>query len=318
MESRLILNTLFAATISITVVSGISSAHAIEKQESEPNQLEQVEQVLSISTTDEELTPEEKFIRARDGLYTALDLSLEKVSGLTSGLEKKEFSASSTEQILKSLFIEDLNKFNAFYSEKRVVLGALTKLEEVQALAQEIKNYRESVYTPTIETIVEFGLVFYSEDFINTANIRFEKIYTDIEKLTSLGLIEKDAFSVKMSEARTLLDEANNLLIDARFMVMVTPESGVGISTTGTTTISTSTNVTTTPDGISQPTETIKIIPDQQLRQPPGLGESELVQSEKKEPRDLLEKSLNNIKLAYSIFLEISEVINSTVLEVGE
>ena len=253
---------------------------------------ENPDMLLAISE-DETLTDEERFTKAKDGLALALNLSIEKVSKLKASLEGRPHDDGSIENELKASFISNLDDYDVYYSETLTAAEALTTLEEVQGLAQEVKSYRGEIYTPGIQKVVQFILVFYTEDVIGIANNRFGKISEDIGTLESLGLIKEGRFLEKTVQIESLLGEANGLNIQAKDMVLILPESGEGVEGSATTTTVSDTDETsTTTDeaaaNVEAPVEEIEVA-------------------------DPLEISLNNVKLVYEIFLEISRAVKETL-----
>lgn len=172
------------------------------------------------STSTEELSPEEKFTRAKEGLTKALTLAQEKVAALRNDLEGRTFKEGSIEAALKAQFLEELGEYESFYSEQLGAVEGLQTLEEVQALATEVKTYRDAVYTPGVEKIVQFTLVFYAEDVIRTANERLAGILSDIDELTKAGLIEEGTFADTRVEIESLLAEASRLKDEAHALVV--------------------------------------------------------------------------------------------------
>jgi len=260
-----------------TLVGIIGNPFLVSGQES-PDTL------LAISD-DQTLSEEERFVKAEDGIMLALTLAIEKVAELTLTLEEREFDEDSRENELKSSFLKSLDEYGLYYSAKLEETQTLTTLEDTQTLAQEVKDYRDTTYSPEVEGIVQFILVFYIEDVTNIASERLEKISGDIETLESLGLIERDKFKDQLSEASSLLEEANSLREKARDMILDTP---VGED---------------------------EAIVEEATEAPTATGTEILTNAEESDvdeesmPANTVGKSLNNVKVVYEIFLEISGVV---------
>ena len=235
-----------------------------------------------------ELTPEEKRVRAKDGLGKALILALEKVQKLTADIENMEFTEDSTEYALQQQFLGQLDSYRIFYTEKLDALSALETLEDIQTLAKEIKSYRDDTYTPGVENIVEFILVFYNEDVINIANERLSKISADLDKLVNVGLLEEKPFEGKITEIKTLLTEAAQLQNQARDIIIILPED------------ETPEDITITVDAEVDSTSTIDM-------------ESDTLKETIPTTKELLETSLGNVKAVYADFLEISNSVKETL-----
>jgi len=241
--------------------------------------------LLAISD-DETLSDEERFVAAKDGLILALNLALEKVNELKSNLEGRSFDDGSRENEIKIVFLEDLASYNEYYSNSLEVAQSIDALDGVQVLAQEIRDYRDITYTPGVEEIVQFILVFYSQDIIGTANERLAKILEDIDTLESIGLIEKDSFSGQIEDVTVLLTQAAELQVEARNMALMLPTDTATITDLDNTEVLSSTTTEAIPD-----TEDM----------------------ESDEEVGPLEKSLNNVKAVYEIFLEVSKSVKETL-----
>lgn len=251
--------------------------------------------LLLAESHDETLTDEERFTKAKDGLVLALNLSIEKVARLRTSLEEKTYEDGSIEKELKVLSISSLDSYDSYYSETLTTAEAFATLEEVQGLAREVRTYRDEIYTPGIQDIVHFILVFYTDDIIGIANDRFGKISEDIVKLESLGLIEEDRFLEETMQIESLLGEAHNLNMQAKETILVLPEENVEESTTTATILDLS-----GADEVSTTTQELAT-------------DEEAPAQETEEATDPLEASLNNVKLVYEIFLKISRDVKETL-----
>lgn len=171
-------------------------------------------------TSTEQLSDEEKFALAKEGLRKALTLALEKVTSLQEDLEKRTFDEGSIEAALQAHYLSQLEEYRTFYNDRLASIDTLQSLEEAQALAAEIKKYRDTVYTPGVEKIIQFALVFYTEDVINIANERLASISNDIKELTRIGLLKEGSFQDTLTATASLLDEASRLKSEARRLII--------------------------------------------------------------------------------------------------
>lgn len=268
----------------------------------------QIDEYLLVINEEENLTDTERFEKAKAGLEKALSLALDKVNLLTAELDSREFDEAAREAELKTGFLQNLDEYRAYYSDTLDRVASLENLESVQTLAKEVKVYRDTVYSPGAEGIVEFILIFYSEDVIQTATERFEKITQDIEKLESLGLVEPGAFTEQMTSIESLLISASELRIQAKDMIILPDDASstaVGAETEdlGEIELNIADSVPmdepeeeVTEDGSTKTQETIDENTD-----------------EEKTPKNLLEESLNNVKSSYEVFLEISGAVREVL-----
>jgi len=257
-----------------------------------------------IALTDEKLTDEEKIARASDGLNRALSLSIDRVNSLTEELSKREFEDESLEKTMQDDFLSDLDLYRTYYNEKLIALESLEALSDIQMLAKEVKEYRDTVYTPNIENIVGFALIFYNKDVIDIADKRFKNISSDIADLRELGLFEEDKFSDDTSSIVELLYESKELQKNASELILISPENpepedpeGVEIPMDIDILEATSTVIATSSD-ISDDESSLELVADDLYPTTPNA---------------MLERSLSNIKEVYVIFVQISDGIQDTL-----
>ncbi len=170
--------------------------------------------------TNASLAPEEKLTKAKEDLTKALDLSLKKVNGLKSRLNELNFPELSREEELKNEALKNLDDYADYYNKAKEDLEKKNSLEEVKDLAKNVKEYRDTIYTPGVEEIVRFVLVFYNEEVLGIANDRLSKIETDVKKLDKLGVIKEADFRSKLDEADKLLQKAHNLQGEAKEIIL--------------------------------------------------------------------------------------------------
>lgn len=168
------------------------------------------------------LAPEEKLARAKEDLTKALDLSLKKVESLKNRLNDLNFPELSREEELKQETLKNLDDYARYYNEAKESLEKKDNLEEVKNLAKDVREYRDTTYTPGVEKIVRFVLVFYNEEVLGVANDRLGKIEADVKKLDKLGVIKEGDFRGKLDEAAKLLGEAVKLQGEAKKIILAT------------------------------------------------------------------------------------------------
>ena len=221
--------------------------------------------LLSADANAEELAPEEKLGKAKEDLTKALVLSLKKVDSLKGRLNELNFPALSREEELKNEALHDLDEYAAYYNKTKGDLEKKDNLDEVKGLAKEVKEYRDTTYTPGVEKIIRFILVFYNEDVLGVANDRLGKIEADVKKLDKLGVVEGGAFRGKLDEATNLLKEAAKLQGEAKKIILGTASS------------------------------------------------TDSEREKKLSTKDMIEKSLNNVKTVYDIFLELNQNVKKAL-----
>ena len=238
--------------------------------ETSVNELLTVRDDTSLSEEDKLL---KEFELRKKILSEVLTLSIDEVAKLTAKVDAlPEFAENSREKELQNEFKAVLETYTAYYTEQFKKLAELTKIDETKSLAQEIKDYRDNIYNPQIQKIVNFVLLFYNDDVLKIANTRLDKISADIKKLEKLGYIKAGIFASELKLAAETLSAARALLEEAKSAVLTTPkpEEETALETRAT------------------PTE-------EKEAQPPI------------EPNKLVEDSLNKVKSTYDIFLQISK-----------
>lgn len=217
-----------------------------------------------LAVDEDGLSPAERTSKAKDDLQKALDLSLKKVDSLRVKLNDLKFPEDSREEELRLTYLKDLNAYAQYYNGADKKLSQLETLDEIKDLARNVKEYRDTTYSPGGERVVRFILVFYNEEVLGIANDRYNKIEADIRKLEELEFIKKGVFNERMGNAKDLLAEAADLQRQAKEMAL---NSSSGI----------------------------------------------LVKGKPVSVKDLLEKSLNNIKSVYGIFLDLNQATKKTL-----
>lgn len=201
-------------------------------------------------------------------LSEVLSLSLDEVTKLTAKVGSlPEFSKDSREKTLQEEFKTALEGYTAYYTKQSKKLSELLTIDEVKSLAQEIKDYRDNTYNPQVQQIVNFVLIFYNEDILKLATTRLDKITADIKKLEKLGYIKSGAFASELKLAAETLNASRALLEEAKGVVLAPPAS-----------------------------------------EEPALETAEVAEEQTPvEPNKLIEDSLNKVKSAYDIFLQVSK-----------
>jgi hypothetical protein len=206
-----------------------------------------------------------------------LKLSTDEIAKLQDKLKKlPKFTDKSQEKILKTEYQKSLDDFSAYYDDKFRVLSDIKTNNDAKTLAEELKNYRDTIYNPEIKKIANFTILFYDADVVKTGKTRLNKIIVDVSKLEKLGYLKSGVFSDKFKKAQALLDDADKLEQEAADIILA----------------SKTIEDTTQKDVTAQQTiDVTKVV------------------EEPKDPGDLTSKSLQNVKDTYDIFLQIGKDI---------
>lgn len=236
---------------------------------------------------------EQELIARRQVLQEALTLSIDEANSLLDSLKQlTEFAKESPENGMRNAFMNILQSYIAYYEQQLGKVDDLATIADVKALAQEIKTYRETVYNPNVQHIVDFILLFHNESIIEIAKVRSGKIVSDIRKLERKSFIEYGLFDESLQTANSLIEEAESLHKQAKDIMFTDPET---------------IKEKNTSDIIEQTPTTIKT---ENNAKNDGTNDTIDIQQEPK-VRDIILKSFDNIKSTYSVFLTISKNVRS-------
>ncbi|MBI1839146.1 MAG: hypothetical protein HYR95_02545 [Candidatus Colwellbacteria bacterium] len=269
----------------IALTSGrMSFVMAAEEKNAGINTVEQNVNDLLLIRDDDSLSDKEKAAKEIEVktkiLEGVLSLSLDEVKNLNGKLKDlPEFPKDSQEKKMQEGFMKSLEVHAAYYNEELNKLALLQTLAELRNMAEEVKKYRETVYNSDVQKIVEFALVFYSENVLGVSNNRLDKISGDIKKLSGMGYIRAGAFDSQMAKAKDLLELAAKLQKQAKEIVLKVPDG---------------------KDMVSDNAPAELIIKDGEVKKLPA-------------PTNLMGDSLNKIKEAYGIFLQISKDVRKAL-----
>ncbi|MBI4992339.1 MAG: hypothetical protein HZB99_03930 [Candidatus Harrisonbacteria bacterium] len=225
--------------------------------------------------TDEQRGQREATAR-KEALGKIFDLTLLEDKDLKNKLNNLENLSEDQEtarEILLSIFTENENA----YQEMQKRLAAAKTLEEVKRLAVDFKNWRNIVYSPKVEKIISFVLVFQQQKTLAIAQERLAKIKADLEELENSGLVTKEDTDNLIQIAESSLQKAEEINKQAE-------KNNIQII-----------NQSLYPQNMAR--SLLEIF---------GFKNSE-------PPKALVAKSLGKIKIAYAAFLDISNLVKDKI-----
>lgn len=299
---------------------GVFAAETTPLQENLQTPLEQVQNKVdelvelkdNSTLSDQEKESQEIQIR-KEALDQIVDLSLAETKNLEDKLNALTLE-SDDQKAAKEKFLEILDR-NINYSvdlKKNIDKENIT-LDEVKNLAQEYKDWRADNYGIYVKKITAFTLVFQEKAVLKIANIRLDKIMSDLKNLQNAKILKKEDtwnlinLSMKSltnakifnSNAETIISKSiKKDLLDvasstpASEMASTSPENLTQTATSslseklGTSGLATSTISTATTTSALQ------------------------ITAEEDKAQVLIEKSLKEIKNAYNYFISISNIVN--------
>lgn len=220
---RLLLALIFASLIFILAVLPASAKTGVLEVKESVGVFINIKDNTALSSKAKE---EKKFATGKDALRKILALSIAEVERLKTKLDDLEieklvaadytFDAAEVHEMLS----RTLEYYLAYYSDMEKRIEFLSAYEEVRAFARDLKTWREKTYLPGVERLIALDLVLRNKNILRVANIRFEKILSDLRKLKNSKLItyeSLDEFLIgatgNLKSAAALDEEATNMLI---------------------------------------------------------------------------------------------------------
>jgi len=312
------LSIIFATLLSVLLfVVGASSVFAVASQkvqQAADDVQTSVDELLTVKDT--ELSEEGRLIGELDArkkvLQQVLDLSLKEIEDLSTKLVAfKDLETSDLE--LRDRFSETLQTYLLSYQDFQKQLEAAITLDSVKELAKTIKDWREGIYDPTVKEVADFIIVLQGEDFLGVALTRLQKISIDIQKLEKAGFLESGRFNEALKTATANLESANTSFSEAHSLVLLknTPQPEASDESNKQLEIPLD-NVSSQPlqslppeldePEISQPTPDVSSSLEDESLTPP-----------QPTPRDFVQRGLNQIKVTYGVFIEISTSVKKAL-----
>lgn len=225
------------------------------------------------------LTPEEELSYRKNIIDNALALSLKEVSSIK---EKVTGITPANEAFvkIKAEIISELDELERHYREAKDVALLADTAEKIKKLASEERVYRETVHSATVSRAIDFILVLQTEMLIKNAEIRYEKIASDLKKLERANLIISGRFSKEMGEAKQYIETARALIAKARSAMIPATEEVP--------------NENNEDQEVSDVSANIKEKEDIKEAAPSSTS------------RDLAEAAITNLKSGYDSFIKIS------------
>ncbi|MBI4122068.1 MAG: hypothetical protein HY461_01930 [Parcubacteria group bacterium] len=261
-----------------------------QKEEAVKNVDTKLEEFLKVKddATIPEAEKEERTAALRkEILEGVLILSVKEADDVQAQLESLS-NLSDEEKKWLDAFLKDLEGYRTQYDETAKTVADGVSRDDIHAF----KAWRDTVYTPRVNTIVNFALVIQERTILRVAHERQKKIATDITKLERSGHLTAEQFrdlSAALEDAGTELDEAQKIAERARALLARELEILTAETASSTAAIATSTAAAVIPlEGATSTSATTT----------PQETTSGAVQT-----------SLAKIKGAYKIFLEMSQEV---------
>jgi len=247
---------------------------------------------------------EEKEIQVRkEALEKIIDLSLIETKNLANKINALELS--SEDQIAIKVKLISILDANESYSKelKTKTEKEDISLEEIKNLAQEYKDWRDENYNKYVKKITVFILTFQEKQVLKTADIRLEKIMSDLKKLEDLKVLKKEDTLKFITDSTKNLANAQVLNKNAESLIIeIIKKDLLETATTSPETLSAS----TTPEIASI---SLMAAPAPSQEQEIATTTAKII-TEEENAQSLIEQSLQEIKNAYTNFISISTKVN--------
>lgn len=209
----------------------------------------------------------------KEALIKIIALLISEMDELRTKVGELPRANTQTNQI-QLQFTEFLDSARVHTLQFNETLSQELTLTELKERTAVFKTWRNTYYQPRLEMLINFLLVANTQSILSVADHRLEKIITDLKKLESARITRRSEYNPLLNEAMESLTDANLTYYQAEKLIY---------SVLGTNFLST-TSATTTPTLIT--TTHIK---------------------------SLIGQSLNNIRSAYTAFLDISKFVKKRI-----
>lgn len=151
----------------------------------------------------------------KDILKEIISASQDEIKSLTDALGKLELTEDWS--LAREQFISQLATSSERYKalEKKLAQKDVT-LEEVKAIAKDLKDWRESAYGPELKTAGNMILLYQTEDVRRIVQARNEKIDNDIKKLDRQKLVNTETLKKYLAQADKSIKNAATLNAKAK------------------------------------------------------------------------------------------------------
>ncbi len=220
-----------------------------------------------------------------------VELSLSEAKELK--LKLLAFDSITTSSLVgnwRNEMIQDLNEALSYYERQKELKNEPQTIEEVKALAQGFKTWREENYLPLANETNEFLLVKQEEKAIEVALKRSKKINEDLLKLQKSKIL---AITKNLGQLNKLLLKADSLIGESKKQNEAAYQLFLdSLETTSTV-----------------PAPTLLLLPQEES----GTSTASSTIPSDDVPllsiKDLIKVSLNKIKEAYQVFIEMSSLV---------
>ncbi|MEK7654248.1 MAG: hypothetical protein AAB345_03115 [Patescibacteria group bacterium] len=158
-----------------------------------------------LESPDHELSPLEQFL----GVLGVLDAQI--VDLQKSLISLKGLNSDQTSQ--RGEYLLFLEESASYLTALR--LDTEVEVADIKFLADDLRTWKEEIFDPQVQEILNFSLILQARSILRTAESRYLKIRSDIERLSDLKILTDNRANLLLTEARLLLTAADTLLNQA-------------------------------------------------------------------------------------------------------
>lgn len=181
-------------------------------------------------STDSALSPEEELGHRKNIVISAAKLALDEIDSFRKKLNEIQ-PADNSYKNQKAAFINSLNELTAHYNGVIKSANDIEDIDKIKNLATVEKKYRENEYIAGTNKAIQFILVFQTESLVRSAEIRYDKIGSDLKTLEKANLITTSSFSKEMSDSKESIINARSWIEKAKTSILPAKEENIQIMT---------------------------------------------------------------------------------------
>lgn len=277
----------FALVISGGLILSAPKAHATELLPPLVNTASAKEESPRQDKNQDVLTVDERRVILQEIISSSQD-EINSLKDALNGLKLDD-----TWSIARDHFLDTLATSSDYYKNigERLDQNDIS-LEDIKAIAKELKEWRESTYAPKLKEIGNLILISQVENVHTIVQERDAKISNDIKKLDRQKLVNTDALKKYLSSAERSIRSAqlaNDKAKDLYFTISVAPLQHK--KPTATSTEQLPEELISSPEAVSPAT--------------PSISKNDI----QDEIRDLAKGSIKELKTAYELFFKMNDRI---------
>lgn len=158
------------------------------------------------------LSKEKEIAHRRSVTLEAVNVTLKEIESVRERLKLANIDTETSLIDIRKIIIQWLDdEQKHFQSIEQKLLVPTINIEEIQDIAREIRAYRDSEYNTKLANALDVIFTLETLRLINTAENRWNRINTDIQRLERNRVIQRGLFNNEMMRARQMIDGAEAL-----------------------------------------------------------------------------------------------------------